>query len=592
MKGNRNSALFTLLISVILLLTGCAGQINMPPTLTSETQLEASEGLVVARGINGSAYRFPFNHIMLAPQNVNENKKVKFESLTSLPYPYDDTTVFAAPLKAGSYSLTSLYSYFILGDYHYSRYGNTDAAFGTFSVKPGEVTDLGTLIYYPKPQEDHYINTVLRIPSPVSGEVLTNHFPFYSFDRENVNTWDEDGANEDRENLYVSVAQNPVKFRHRYQAADGTLYFLASLGVIVTRSPDGEWGLDAVDTNLPTYSIMQSHNGALLLGGHGGKVFYKAAGEEWVDVSLTDQTQNVFKVNFVGETMEVIAATETSLSVYKAEPSHSVTWSKMNTFSTSKGWETIKQTPEVATENQKVKNVKRKAKKQPRNKRILHADTVVLGGRNYISVEVQSMSERPSRSNADTLTFQYSMKDWAITVLSDTEVPEFKNIVEAGAIQVGIKKPSFWSFRGARDYYRVVPETGEWQMISEEIATCDGEYITAAGCATGAKQSTDSFIMKNTPWFVSESEGYVIVKFSDRDIWTYETTYTDKIFKTVDGGKTWLDTQHELPRTYCWQQISEVKDVMLVSCEGASGDFFESEDGGATWNHVRQHENF
>ena len=63
-------------------------------------------------------------------------------------------------MKAGSYSLHSIRAFHTRGDFWYERWAGADAQFGTFDVKPGQVTDLGTIIYYPKPEKDKYIKCI------------------------------------------------------------------------------------------------------------------------------------------------------------------------------------------------------------------------------------------------------------------------------------------------------------------------------------------------------------------------------------------------------------------------------------------------
>ena len=61
---------------------------------------------------------------------------------------------------------------------------------------------------------------------------------------------------------------------------------------------------------------------------------------------------------------------------------------------------------------------------------------------------------------------------------------------------------------------------------------------------------------------------------------------------TYDGGTTWAKTEFSLPKDYCTTIISEFDEALLLSCNGASGDFYQSNDLGETWQQVRHQENF
>jgi hypothetical protein len=149
-------------ILTLLLLGGCANQVNMLPSLQKTTNIADDQGVVVARIINASNYRFPFNQLTVNPENVNESTTIKPERLVAIKQSVGGSTVFSAPIKAGHYSLSSIRAFHVVGDYSYSRFVSADAQMGTFEVKPGVVTDLGTLIYYPKVQEDKYTYSQTR----------------------------------------------------------------------------------------------------------------------------------------------------------------------------------------------------------------------------------------------------------------------------------------------------------------------------------------------------------------------------------------------------------------------------------------------
>ena len=106
------------------------------------------------------------------------------------------------------------------------------------------------------------------------------------------------------------------------------------------------------------------------------------------------------------------------------------------------------------------------------------------------------------------------------------------------------------------------------------------------------KARTRQFSFRSAPWFKNRLEGVAIVSLSRLETWSRDQAPVVKILKTTDGGNLWLDTGNSLPNEYCSRLIPEVTDRILLSCSGATGDFYESVDEGATWKQVREHQNF
>jgi hypothetical protein len=565
----------------IIILGGCAGQVNILPPLSEKSNLKPNEGVVVARIVNTSAYPLPFNYLTLAPENLNESDKIKWLRLSSLEKPVNSTTVFSSAVPAGNYALSDIYSYISRGEYFYRKMAGADTEFGVFQVKPGEVTDLGTIVYYPKPQEDKYIDTLVRLPETSKGEVLQKHFPFYSFNPELINGWKNDDFDEDRQNTFASMAQNPVTFDDRYLAPDGSVYFLAKLGVIVKRTPIGEWELDAVDTNLELTSISQNEQGDIVVGGAEGKVFYKAAVGDWQDVSLNSSSK-VEKLILSQTDLQVLASEQTQLIIYQANLADSkLNWQEINRYSYVKGW----------ASNPPLEEPKKGVTKK--NRRITNIALAKIADDHIVSITSQSVNDQIAFAGGDIETFVYAPDTWEIDLTKET--PDVSVILNAGALQLGIKKAGFWSWDGKPTYLRYVEDTGVWDEINTKVRTCDGEIVMNTTCekdGKSVKSSQDSFSLRAIPWFKNQSEALAIATFTDFDFWASKHSSSVKILSTLDGGKTWTDTGNSLPNDYCSSLVPEIGDHLVITCSGATGDVYQSSDDGATWQHVRQHENF
>ena len=583
----------TLVLFVILILGGCAGGVNMLPTLTEKNSPKNEEGVVVVRVINASAYPLPFNQFTIAPKNLNESKKIKPSRLQALSISTTNSTIFSAPVKAGSYSLSSIRAFHMRGEFWYSRWAGADAQFGTFNVNPGQVTDLGTVIYYPKPEKDKYINTLLRHPVLEKGQTLEQHFSFYSFNNEDVITWSEDEYQDQREALYASIVQNPVTFNEQYLAPDDTVYFIGKLGVILSRTPDKEWELDAVDSDLDLSAIAQSVDGDLVVGGDEGAIFYKPLGEEWKNISI-DNSHHIEDFYFSADkTLTVVSRQETKLHVMSLA-SVDEEWQTKTTYDYVKGWQNTN--PEF----QFVENPdgdKKKTKNNKKPKRIVSAELSNEQGNNIIVVKYQSMHENIAFGIGDTETYAYDPITWQVRKHNSSL--GIDKVFNAGATKIGVEYAGFWSWTGKSTYYKQDNVTEEWQEISTSIMKCKKETSELKGdvCVENdskkvVKASKESFSFTSIPWFRDNTYGVAIVSFSDFNFWTGKRSNETKIIETKDGGKSWQVTENKLPNKFCAQIVNEVKDSLLLSCKGVSSDFYESTDNGKSWTLVREQENF
>ena len=127
------------LLGAIALLAACASQVDLIEPLEATTVPAPNEGVVVARVINTTRYPAPLNQLTIAPQNVNASDEEKYQRLLSTESRLNGTSVFASPVAADNYTLTSLRAFHSNGEYYYQHFvpGGTDL--GTFEVRPGQV---------------------------------------------------------------------------------------------------------------------------------------------------------------------------------------------------------------------------------------------------------------------------------------------------------------------------------------------------------------------------------------------------------------------------------------------------------------------
>ncbi|GAA5445253.1 hypothetical protein Misp06_03452 [Microbulbifer sp. NBRC 101763] len=565
-----------ILLTCIIIIQGCAGQVNILPALEESTPINDQEGIVVARIINASGNPLPFNQLTINPENLNESKSIKPERLLAAKPKLNGTTVFASYVKPGNYSLSSIRAFYANGNGWYSRFVSANEKLGTFSVNQGEVTDLGTLIYYPKPQGDRYLDLLIRAPESEKGEVLTKYFPFLKYNPEVLNGWHVDENDEERESTYISIAQNPVTYNEQYVSPANSIYFLGKIGVFIKRTSEGEWELDAVDTNHELTAIAQNKNGDLVVGGSEGALFWRPAFGDWLDISLEHNSHvEHLRMLDTGE-IEILVARDFELDILRGAVSGSdVQWRLINRYSTnsSKRWDHRLEA--------EIKNKQAHSKKIDRH--IYNTTLFELNGQNYINIRNHSIYENTVFATINSEIFIYNPDNWMIE--RSVNDFEFSAIIDAGAVQLGIEKAGFWSLSGKPTYHKI-DQNGAQNKITTYIRSCPDNKSPKNSCRK------KSFTFRSVPWFSNKNDAIAIVSFALNSFSGGTRDTEVKILTTTDGGESWVATENEPPTDYCTSIVPQIADRLLVSCDGANGDFYESTDFGANWHQVRQQDNF
>ncbi|WP_444897614.1 hypothetical protein [Microbulbifer sp. SSSA005] len=563
------------LLSCTAILQGCTGQVTMLPALQKDTQIGEQEGIVVARIINASGSSLPFNQLTINPENLNEAESIKPKRLLAARPKLDGTTVFASAVKAGNYSLSSIRAFHSNGNGWYSRFVGADEKLGTFSVIQGEITDLGTLIYYPNPQGDKYLDLLVRAPDLVKGEVLTKHFQFLDYDSALINSWHIDEKDEERESAYISVAQNPLTYKIQHISSDNSIYFLGKIGVFLKRTAAGEWELEAVDTNHELNAFSQNHHGDLVVGGSEGTLFWRPANGNWLDISLEHDSHIEHLALLDTGEIELVVSRDFEVNILKGTIVNTgVQWELLNRYSSSsgKGWEYIDE-PRAVNRQAKSKNTQ-----------YIYSTTIFkLNGLHYITIRKQSIYGSVVFTPTSSESFIYNPENWII----EKSIDEFNisNIVDVGAVKLGIEEAGIWSLTGKPTYYRI-DENGIQNEIVTYLENCPENKSSKSYCRVR------EFTLQSAPRFSSPNDAIAIASFTGNRASHRNQEVEIKLLKTSDGGRSWGITDSEPPTNYCTSLVPQVADRLLVSCDGASGDFYESNDFGDSWHQVRRQENF
>ncbi len=586
---------------LLVLVSGCAGNINYLSPLPEKNSapLDQNHGIVVAKIINASLSK-PFNELIITPENINESKDAKFQLLNSIRPLSDGSTVFASATPGGAYTLGAIGFRHVQDDLIYYQTIPVGKASGTFEVKPGEVTDLGSLVFYQKHLGDENIGMLIRVPDEPSN-VLSTYFPSYKTPDTHIYRWNKDEFDGEREKLYLTASQHPTIFDGRYKSPDGSIYFLAKLGVILKRDSSGRWSQDTVNTNSGLTAISQNNKGDIAVGGLDGRFFYKMAKGSWVDLSMPSEFQ-IDYINFTGEnSLDVIANSSDTIRILRGNKVNgSIEWDELNRYTSDHGWSHSR-----SGARQDASTASSPAGSNRWKDSIKKVNVSKVGDNRYISIDFVSHGDTRFFAPTNTEAFELTDQDWV--TLPDQELPDITSVFIHDGVKLGRKGKHAIIFNYGANLYRYDSDSDLWKILKSRVTPCvDGKWPDEDGCegpgeeasqnlidqtVTNIKQLSSPFGFNSLPLFKNEKEAIASVDF--RELGTYGAPLKEsRLLFTKDGGMSWYVTDASLPKEYCKDLISEVTDRLLVGCNGTTGEFYESFDEGMSWTLVHENSGF
>lgn len=250
----------------------------------------------------GGAY--PINQVTFAPEDVEASEESKYLRARPLDGMGDTSRVFIAELPAGNYSISSLRTFHQFGESFFSQFYPGGVELGTFKVEPGKLTDLGVIVVYIKRSGDDYSFSTTRGASPnrATGH-LRNALPGRAAAISNLAEplqWDEDGLEDDRYNAYLNAVNRQIALGlPDIDTTTGALTFPGPLGVMLTRTADHEWFLDAFDDDVEIRFYNKTHQGQWMVTEFNELYQRDTAEDDWA--AVTPPEGGRADITFVGD---------------------------------------------------------------------------------------------------------------------------------------------------------------------------------------------------------------------------------------------------------------------------------------------------
>lgn len=562
-----------LIIILAMTLSACvpSGKVRMVDDTRKDFKLSQQQGVVVARVINASAYPQTFNYLTVSPKNVYDKKENKFERITAIKKLAGKTTVFASPLPAGEYSLSDLYSYHFFQTYYYQLFANAGLKFGTFKIEPGKITNLGTLIYYQKPDGDKYLPLVVRKNEFNDAlEYLEGEKPelLKQVDPSGMLSWDEDDYDTERHNLYLNVVQNPVTFDIAYPQEDGSWYFPCKLGILLQRTARGEWNIDALETDYDLMLFNQNSKGDKVIVDERGDIYFKdRKAKSWSGIPHPDTDDEIGYAQ-LGNSGDIylISFSDTKLKVYSGKVSATPEWNIILSYTPSQGWKSSGEIESATSgKGKKTRQVHRKST-------IKSFSAVMAQGKTLVAVDknLYELNLSPGRGTATRMPVDFDL-----------------TAMERSAYnQLSISRSSMWDGSTIRQYS--LDNGATWHTFEDTYDRCpESKKKKTNYCDDKKPYRLSRRDHITTPVFFADGKGYSIMEetYSEGSFFTrIEWKKRYEFVVSHDRGITWVKSPgSELPK-YCGSLRKGPDDkTLLLSCENATGQFYKADRDTLNW---------
>jgi len=563
-------------LALLLTLFGCVeSKVLTVPRAETYESVPANSGVVVVRIVDASSTRYPINFLTLAPKDVfdaEENKFSRIEASNEL-LSGGSSTVYVAVLPAATYSLSEISSFYIVGERLYFNAVSATPTFGTFKVVPNRLTNLGTIIYYPKPDGDQYSEVLVRNDSfDDAGAYLNEVYPKLAgnlLSTDGTLAWDEDDYQSERQSQYLSVVQNPIAF-DRGRLYEDEVVFLARAGALLRRDNRGNWTLDAVESDLNLLGFDKNRQGDEVASGEFGTLFYKPNGAaEWTSMKLPTVTASVTGVALddSGRIFAYVADSK-SVTLYSTQASTSSDWQALLYYRSDRDWVTPQRDAAITAGYDKYQE--ETGSRPKRQHDLVEPAFFKLDGRQYFIERNKLFQIDPEQPSGTRVRLKFSIK----------ELAPFRDQLTA------IHKPRSgggWLYSTGSDF------DGKWVSIRRDLDRCPGlrPDRDSVVCPDRPVRKLVTHNHIGVPRFVSPTLAFSILKNASRPL-----KKSDKKFlaKSEDGGRTWvsLEGQEDFPQ-YCNQMLPLNDDEkLLIGCSGTTGKIYEFDIASATWSLVRE----
>lgn len=517
-------------LAVVLVATGCA----TVPNLSVENlkgPLPSENGLVIAESISNSIRIVGpverWTELVLWRMGDEEPKTFSLEALK-----FGHTTqAYMGSVPPGTYRLGLLYATLVIGDTTYYGRAPVPPALGTFEVRPGQITNLGTIIYQPFQAKNR----------------VETSYPDYAITRTgNDSLWTslkeikQDVASQIDDSLPM-LGWNPDEFGDKRSAAlelisggglptnihnlgNGTLLASGFLGAIYEHDGNA-WRRHSLPTHYKVTDLGGLGGGRILAGSEFGEmVLIPSPGEKPLLIGLEEEAEHIVDID-VSETNVAYVITMTP-EVYRV---HEFSPDKLE-------FETLKEFPNKS--------------------RGFWADAYGIGISRPVTVASQQ----------------------GVAIFIDGKVHRYDGLLRSWSVE---DSAEFNDLHQQLDGYILGTPYSAWNGSKALVYSDDYGHSW-----TASKDARNFFLgASETPTY-RFSDGVLVRTGNDvkRSLFSSEVLPTVPVNATSDNGTTWEQVGEVPPG--CTTLAVEASTDALLHLLCTDGRILSSEDRGANWSEL------
>ncbi len=548
-----------ILICCLAIASCIPSKINVIQSADKFETLPVDSGLVVARVVDSGGNRVPLNYLTLAPKDVLQAEENKYVRIPATTQDIGGLSYFVGVVEANQYSLSDLYGLAWYGDYSLSRYVSIDPTFGTFAVRPGQVTNLGTLIYYPKPDGDVYHDFLVRNDSfDEAPKILGRDYDALASRVSNLSeplTWDEDDYADERWSNYLSAVQNPITFDKSIQF-DDELVVMSRVGSLLRYEDGGSWRVDGIDSDLSILMIDRNSSGDEAISGQGGELYWRPAGEaEWQKIKppLDYATLRSVQIDDARH-LHVFSESLKEISLFTANAEPDPEWTQNLVFRTDRLWVSPSRDREIST--QAANDAAESGRKRSTTKELEDVSFLRSNGQVLITVQGRLFEINPVTSQATTIDPGFNIA----------------SIEKRGNQYVSRVASGFWTTGQIASYRASSDLDGKWQKIPLRLDQCPDEELPDGKnrCPVAKVVKFRSATLMDEPYYLENGDAIALMQHSMR------SNRSGTFFARLASDKHWVEivTEQEAPK-YCNRILGQRGEFeVLVGCSGTTGKIF------------------
>jgi hypothetical protein len=266
-----------------------------------------------------------------------------FYSLTPTQEGLIDSQIFIGSMPDGRYMISSLYSFYNGGDYTSWLTMPVDAMAGIFTVKKGQLTNLGSIVFQPllNVQEKSFwsqqssqkayvtrLNTLRAIDS-----FLFTHYPNLSnsLNLDNILTWEKDALDGFRSELSTLSRQNAYGKTAMPLSIHGKSVIASKFGQLKWQDKQEKWHQVNLATNSQLAAILETEQ-QIMVAGERGEIFTtKDWQQAWTPVSRVPTTEAIIWFGAGKNSYYAMTQSVNEYSAYKFSSLDS-DWQKLKSF--------------------------------------------------------------------------------------------------------------------------------------------------------------------------------------------------------------------------------------------------------------------